>query len=49
MRAKNAKPAPRRANMALDTAKRKVHPRPIDKPDVPPKTITITDEDPMTA
>lgn len=49
MRAKNAKPAPRRATAALDTGKRKVHPRPKDKPGVPPKTITITDEDPMTA
>jgi hypothetical protein len=29
--------------------KPKGHPRPIDKPGVPPKTITITDEEPMTA
>lgn len=49
MKAKNTKRAPRRATAALDTGKRKVHPRPIDKPGVPPKTITITDEDPMTA
>lgn len=29
--------------------KPKAHPKPSDKPGVPPKTITITDEDPMTA
>lgn len=30
-------------------AKRKAHPKPTEKPGVPPKTITITDEEPMTA
>ena len=30
-------------------AKPKAHPKPTEKPGVPPKTITITDEDPMTA
>jgi hypothetical protein len=49
MKAKKAKPTPQRATAALDTGKRKVHPRPSDKPGVPPKTITITNEDPMTA
>lgn len=30
-------------------AKPKAHPKPTKKPGVPPKTITIADEEPMTA
>ena len=44
MRAKKTK-----ARAIPAVAKPKGHPKPTDKPGVPPKTITITDEEPMTA
>lgn len=38
-----------KARAILAAAKPKAHPKPTDKPGVPPKTITITDAEPMTA